>query len=178
MLAEHNSAQLCFFRNSNFGKCLSKKYFQFQKSWIIFENINLSGNCLKSLLLCSSSTTQHNFPFSEILIFENFCSKNISKFKKVGLFLKILIWVEIVLRVFYFSRRAQLSTIFLFSKFSFLKFFDFFLGDLVFENHSKFGICACGTILSAFNTAQHKFSFPEKTKWRCWDFFKKCIAAE
>ena len=169
VVAEHNSAQLSFFRNSHFWKSVQK--INYPKSLIILENINLSGNCFKSLLLCSPSTTQHNFPFSEIHIFENFCLKNISKFKKVGLFWKILIWVEIVfkvllcspsttqynspffeihifenvcsknisklkkvrlfwkiliwveivLRVFCCARRAQLSTTFLFSKFSFLK---------------------------------------------------------
>ena len=38
--------------------------------------------------------------FFEILIFENLCSKNISKIKKAWLFFKILIWGEIVLSVF------------------------------------------------------------------------------
>ena len=32
------------------------------------------------------SSTQYNFPFFEILIFENLCSKNISKIKKIWLF--------------------------------------------------------------------------------------------
>ena len=72
VVAEYNSAQLFFFRNSHFWKSLLKKYFKVQKSLIIFENINLSGNWHKSRLLYSPNTTQHIFPFFEILILEIF----------------------------------------------------------------------------------------------------------
>ena len=134
MLTEHNSAQLSIFRNSLFWKCLFQKYFKVQKSTIILENINLSGNCFKSFLLCSPSTIQHNFLFFEICIFENVCSKNISKFKKARLFWKILILVQIVLRVFCCAHRAQLSSTFYFSKFSFLKMSV----QKIFQNSKKF----------------------------------------
>ena len=115
---QHNFS---FFEILIFENVCSKKYFKVQKSSIILENINLTGNRLESLLLCSPSTTQYNSLFFEIHIFENVCSKNISKFKKVRLFWKILIWLEIVLRVFCCAHRAQLGTTFLFPKFPFLK---------------------------------------------------------
>ena len=95
MLTEHNSGQISIFRNSHFGKCLFKTYFQLHKSLIILENINLSRNCHESFLLCSPSITQHNFTFFEIHILENVGpSANNSNFKTVWLFWKILIWVE------------------------------------------------------------------------------------
>ena len=70
---------------------------------------------------------------------------------------------------------AQLS---FFRNSHFWNFLTFFLGDVFFENYLKFRIRVCGTILSAFNTAQNKFSFSEKTKWRCWDFFKNYVFFE
>ena len=59
------------------------KYFLVQNSLIIMENINSSGNCLQSLLLCSPSITQHKFPFFEIHILENVGQGNNSNFKTV-----------------------------------------------------------------------------------------------
>ena len=70
---------------------------------------------------------------------------------------------------------AQLS---FFRNSNFWNFLSFFLGHLFFENYLSFWIRACGTILSAFNTAQQKFSFPEKTKWWFWDFFKNYVFFE
>ena len=113
VLSKDNSAQPSFFWNSHFWKHRFKNYFQVQKSWIIFENINFNENCHKDFCLWLPSMSQRNFPFFENLIFEQF-------------------WL--------------------------------FLGYLFFENYLSFGIRACGTIMSAFNTAQHKFSFPEKNK--------------
>ena len=55
---QHNFS---FFEILIFENLCSKKYFKVQKSSIILVNINLSGNYLKSLLLCSPSTTEHNF---------------------------------------------------------------------------------------------------------------------
>ena len=113
----------------------------------------ISKNCLKSFVVLAKRTTQHKFSFLEIHILENVGSRSISKFKKVGLFWKIWIWVEIVLRVFCCARRAQLTTTFLFSKFSFLRFFVFVLGHLFFENYWSFEIRAC---------------FFKNMKVRCW----------
>ena len=142
------------------------------------ENINLSGNCLKTLLLCSSNTTQHNSLFFEILIFENLCSENIFPNSKSLIILENISlsrnWHKSLL--LYSPNLTQ--HIFLFSNFEFLKFFYFFLGDLFFENYLTFGIRACGTILSAFNTAQHKFFFLKKQNGGAEIFAKIMVSSK
>ena len=72
------------------------------------------------------STTRQNFHFSEIHIFENYMSKQIPKFIKMNLFWKINILDKIVREDIYCARLAQLSTTFIFSKFTFFLILFFF----------------------------------------------------
>ena len=75
-----------FFSKFSSLKIFVQKILPSSKKFDYFGKYEYDGNCLKSLLLWSPSTNQHNFLFFEILIFENLCSKNISKFKKVWLY--------------------------------------------------------------------------------------------
>ena len=88
--------------------------------------MRLRENCEGRDLLYSPSTTQHNFCFFKIHIFENYVFKQILKLTKMYLFWKICVWEKIVKEEIYCARLAQLSTTFVFSKFTFKKFFFFF----------------------------------------------------
>ena len=78
--------------------------------------MRLRDHWCKRDLLCSPSTTQHNFCFFEIRIFENCMSKQILKFTNMYLFWKRCVSYKIVEEEIYCSRLAQLSTTFVFSK--------------------------------------------------------------
>ena len=71
--------------------------------------------------MCLPSTTQHNFSFFEIRIFENYMFEQILKLTKMYLFWKRCVWEKIVKEEICCARRAQISTTFLFSKFAFFK---------------------------------------------------------
>ena len=76
--------------------------------------------------MCSPRTTQHNFCFFKIHIFENFMFKQILKLTKLYLFLKRCVSEKIVKVEIYCAHLEKLSTTFVFSKFTFLKIFFFF----------------------------------------------------
>ena len=68
----------------------------------------------------SCATTQYNFRFFKIRIFENYMFKQISKSTKMYLFLKGCVWEKIAMEEIYCACLAQLSTSFIFLKFVFL----------------------------------------------------------
>ena len=72
-------------------------------------------------LLFSPSTTQHNFCFFTIRIFENCMFKQILKLTNMYLFWKRCVSEKIVEKEIHCSLLAQLSTTFVFSQFAFLK---------------------------------------------------------
>ena len=108
VLAWHNSAQLFVLQNSHYCEIPGRwwtMYYEYEYSF---------GKCYEVFLLFSPSTTQHNHLFFKIPIFVKFlvgdglCITNMS------------IHLENVMRFFYCSRLAQLSTTIGFSKFPFL----------------------------------------------------------
>ena len=108
-------SQFGFFKNicyTNFesGKCV-----------FILKKMRLSENCWGRDFLCSPSTTQHNFFFYEIRIFENYMLYKFWKWQMCIYFEKDASGEIIVKEEICCARLAQLSTTFLFSQFAFLK---------------------------------------------------------
>ena len=112
---QHN---FCFFKIRIFENYMSKKIPKFIIMALILKNMHLRENCLGRNLLCSPSTT---FVFFRIRILENYMFKQSLKFIIMHLFWTICISEKNVQKDIYCARLAQLSTTFIFSKFTFLK---------------------------------------------------------
>ena len=84
------------------------------------ENINLIRKYYEWLFYYSSRTTQHNFCFFEIRIFENCMSKHFLKLTNMYLFWKWCVWEIIDEGEIYCALLAQLNPTFVFSQFAFL----------------------------------------------------------
>ena len=110
-----------FFHNSHFWKLYVQTNFEIDKYVFILKMMHLIDNWWGIDLLCSPSTTQHNFCSFEISIFGKHMFKQFSKLTKMCLFWKWCAWEKIVREEIYCARLGQISTTFVFSKFAFLK---------------------------------------------------------
>ena len=92
--------------------CTRLTNFEIDKYVFILKKIRLRDNWWGRDLLCSPSTTQHNFCFFTIRIFENCMSKRILKLTNMYLFWKRYVWEIIDEEEIHCARLAQLSTTF------------------------------------------------------------------
>ena len=126
--------------------------------------MRLRDNWWERDLLCSPSTTQHNFCFFTIRIFEHCMFKQILKLTNMYLFWKGCVWEIIDEEDIYCARLAQFSTAFIFSK---KQNGGACKKMIFFQNYGPNFHFLKNRLRHKPSTTQHNFCFFNKTKFVC-----------